>query len=185
MYILLLLEPVQLHHKFLILNLHCLYVLCFSLPSPSDFKFFLIQIDGAAHPCFFLIDGPSLVQCFRSLVLLASLAYTFTILHAIQYSMLNHDDSTTTQNPQTHDLTHYSASSSTNDTLATPSTARSAEKTGGRWNNQGINLLLNYVKQNCTLTTSRGTNLKKSDFNKAHDTVNRKMQLSVITNGDM
>ena len=80
---------------------------------------------------------------------------------------------------------YYSALSSTNDTLATPSTAGSAEKTGGRWNDQEINLLLNYVEQNCTLMTSRGTNLKKSDFNKAHDTVNRKMQLSVITNGDM
>ena len=78
------------------------------------------------HPCFSLMDRPSLVQCFCSLVLLASLAYTFTILHAIQYSMLNHDDSTTTQNPQDHDLTHYSALSSTNNTLATPSTAGSS-----------------------------------------------------------
>ena len=78
------------------------------------------------------MDRPSLVQCFCSLVLLASLAYTFTILHAIQYSMLNHDDSTTTQNPQDHDSTHYSALSSTNDTLATPSTAGTAEKTGGQ-----------------------------------------------------
>ena len=134
----------------------------------------LIQIDGAAHPCFSLMDRPSIVQCFHSLVFLASLAYTITILHTIQYSMLNHDDSTTTQNPQDHDSTHYSALSSTNDTLATPSTAGSAEKTGGRWNDQEINLLLNYVEQNCTLTTSRGTNLKKSDFNKARDTVKSK-----------
>ena len=98
----------------------------------------LIQIDGAAHPCFSLMDRPSIVQCFHSLVFLASLAYTITILHTIQYSMLNHDDSTTTQNPQDHDLTHYSALSSTNDTMATPSTAGSAEKTGGRWNDQEI-----------------------------------------------
>ena len=120
------------------------------------------------------MDGPSLVQRFHSLVLLASLAYTFTILHAIQYSMLNHDDSTTTQNPQTHDSTHYSASSSTNDTLAASNTAGSAEKTGGQWNNQETNLLLNYVERNCTLMTSRGTNLKKYDFNKAHDMVKSK-----------
>ena len=33
------LEPVQLRRKFPILNLQCLYMLCFSLPSPSDFKF--------------------------------------------------------------------------------------------------------------------------------------------------
>ena len=39
--------------------------------------------------------------------------------------------SSPTQNPQDHDLTHYSALSSTNDTLATPSTAGTAEKTGG------------------------------------------------------
>ena len=52
--------------------------------------------------------------------------------------------------------------------------AGSAEKTGGQWNDQEINLLLNYVRQNCTLMTSRDTNLKKSDFNKAHDMVKSK-----------
>ena len=88
--------------------------------------------------------------------------------------MLNHDDSTTTQNPQDHDLTHYSALSAANDTLAIPSTAGTAEKTGMRLNDQEINLFLNYVKQHCTLMTSRDTNLKKSDFNKAHDMVKSK-----------
>ena len=99
------------------------------------------------------MEGPSLVQCFHFIISLVSLAYTFTVLHAIQYSMQNHDDSTT-QNPQGHDLTHYSALSSTHDTLATTSTVGTAEKTSGWWTEQEIDLLLNYVERNSILTTA-------------------------------
>jgi PKD repeat protein len=126
------------------------------------------------RPCFSVMDseGQSLIQRFRYILSIASLAYTFTILHAIQYSMQDHDDNdSTTQNP---DLTQYSASSSTHDTPATTSTAGTAEKTTGRWTDQEIDLLLNYVEGNCILTTARGITLKKSDFNKAHDMVKTK-----------
>ena len=110
--------------------------------------------------------SPSLVQRFRSIVCLASLTYTFTVLHAIQYSMQNHDS--TTQNPQEPDSesTHYSALSSTHDTLATSSSAGTSEKTS-RWTDQEISLLLDYVEQNSLLNTRRGINLKKAEFTKA------------------
>jgi hypothetical protein len=127
----------------------------------------------AVHPCFSLMEGPSLVQQFRSIVSLASLAYIFTVLHSIQYTMRNLDDSTN-QNPQDHDSTHHSALSSTNDTLATTSTSGTAEKTSGRWTEHEIDLLLSYVEQNSILTTARGLNLKKSEFNKARDTIKSK-----------
>jgi PKD repeat protein len=82
--------------------------------------------------------------------------------------MQDHDDNnSTTQNPQDHDLTQYSASSSTHDTPATTSTAGTAEKTTGQWTEQEINLFLNYVKENCILTTARDLNMKRSEFNKA------------------
>ena len=126
-------------------------------------------------PCFSLMERSSLIQCFRYIISLASLAYTFTILHTIQYSMQDHDDdNSTSRNLQYHDLTHHSASSSSHDALATTSTAGTSEKTSGRWTEQEINLLLNYVEGNCVLTTTRGLSLKKSDFNRACDMVKSK-----------
>jgi hypothetical protein len=89
--------------------------------------------------------------------------------------MQDHDDNnSTTQNPQDHDSTQYSASSFTHNTPATTSTAGTAEKTTGWWTEQEINLLLNYVEENCILTTARGLNMKKSEFNKARDMVKSK-----------
>ncbi len=57
---------------------------------------------------------------------------------------------------------------------AAASTTGSVEKTSGRWTNDEVKLLLGYVEANCILTTARGLNLKKSDFNKAHNTVKTK-----------
>jgi hypothetical protein len=113
----------------------------------------------------------SLIQRFCNIISVATLAYTFTSLHAIQYSMYHHaeaaesDDETTTgaRNPQ----------SSTHDILA-ETTGSAAEKTSGRWTTDEINLLLDYIEANCVLTTARGLNLKKSQFNKARDTVKTK-----------
>jgi hypothetical protein len=125
-------------------------------------------------PCFSLMEGPSLIQSFQYIVSLASLAYTFTLLHTIQHSMQDHDEnhSAITQNQQDYDSTH--ASSSTHHSLATSSTAGTAEKTTGRWSEQETNLLLDYVERKCILTTPRGLNLKKSEFNGARDMVKSK-----------
>lgn len=122
------------------------------------------------RPCFPLMEGPSLVQRFRYIVSLASLAYTFTILHAIQYSMQAQGQEPQDDDPQsmTEDYsTHRSASLSTHDTPATTSAAGTSEKTSNRWTDQEINLLITYVEGNCVLTTKRGSILKKSQFNKA------------------
>jgi hypothetical protein len=88
----------------------------------------------------------------------------------------DYENDTTTQSPQLdHDSTHPSASSSTaNDTPATTSTSENLDKTSGRWTENEIKLLLDYVEENCTLTTARGLNLKKSEFNQAHATVKSK-----------
>ena len=105
------LEPVQLRRKFPILKLWCLYLLGFLLPLPLIFKIwcavFEIQcVSTTLCPCFSLMERSSLIQRFRYIISLASLAYTFTILHTIQYSMQDHDDdNSTSRNLQDHDLT--------------------------------------------------------------------------------
>jgi hypothetical protein len=122
-------------------------------------------------------DRHSLIRHFRQILSLASLAYIFTSIHAIQYSMRDHsDDNDTALNPQDTDSTHFSASSSAHNIpqAATTSNTEISEKTSGRWSNNEIMLLLDYVEENCTLTTARGLNLKKSDFNKARNTVKTK-----------
>ena len=165
--------PLQLSDSRLLLFVHAVFLLAVavrSLKSDSDASLSMVL---AARPCFSLMEGPPLVQQFRSIILLASLAYTFTNLHAIQYSMQNHDDSaeSTTQNQQDNDS---SALLSTRDTLATTSTTETAEKASGRWTDQEVYLLLDFVEQNSILTTARGLNLKKSEFNRARDKVKSK-----------
>jgi hypothetical protein len=81
------------------------------------------------------------------------------------------DDNSITQN---QDSTHQSASSSTRDTLATSSTTGTSEKTRSKWTDQEISLLLDYVEKNIILTTARGLNLKKSEFNQARNFVKTK-----------
>ena len=119
------------------------------------------------------MDRHTLLQRFRYVISLASLAYTFTTLHTIQYSMRDHDENnnTTAQTPPDLDSTSYS---STHNTPATTSISENIEKTSNRWSETEINLLLDYVEKNSILTTARGLNLKKSEFNKARDTVKSK-----------
>lgn len=132
------------------------------------------------------MDEQTLLQHFRHIISFASLAYTFTTLHTIQYySMRDHSDNNdttaqTTDHDSTtqttdHDSTNFSAqaSSSTHDTPASIGT-ENVEKASGRWTDTEISLLLDYVEENCVLMTARGLNLKKSQFNKARDVVKSK-----------
>ena len=127
-------------------------------------------------------DNHTLLQRFRYITSLASLAYTFTTLHTIQYAMRDHDNDTP-QPPQPDDSTEASSSaapvttntssSAAHDTIAT-TTSKSLEKTSGRWTENEVTLLLDYVEGHCVLTTARGLSLKKSDFNKARTFVKSK-----------
>ena len=117
----------------------------------------------------------TLLQRFHQIISLASLAYTFTTLHTIQYSMRDHDyNNNTAQTQQDHNSMNLSAS--TYDTPPTTGTSETIEKSTGssRWTETEIKLLLDYVEENCTLTTARGLNLKKSEFNKAREIVKSK-----------
>lgn len=122
----------------------------------------------------------SLIQCFREIISLASLAYAFSSIHAIQYSMLDHNmdttDDTDDQNLQDNDMASHSGSTSTgtHNPPTIPNTSSSSEKTSGRWTDDEIHLLLDYVSVNCTLNTPRGLSLKKSEFNKARNIVKSK-----------
>jgi hypothetical protein len=124
------------------------------------------------------MDRHLLIQRFRHIISLSSLAYTFTILHAIQYSMRDHDNDndSTAQTAGDHDSTNISTSTTQNtvDTPATASTSGNIERTSNRWTDDEIKLLIDYVEANCTLTTTRGLVLKKSEFNKARTTVKTK-----------
>lgn len=122
------------------------------------------------------MDRHTLLDRFRSITSLASLAYTFTILHTIQYSMRDHDNNnnTTAQTPQDNDSTNQSTSMY--DSPATTSMSETIEKSSasGRWTDDEVKLLLEFVEANCTLTTARGLNLKKSEFSKARTMVKSK-----------
>ena len=121
---------------------------------------------------------------FCHIVSLASLAYIFSAIHAIQYSLLESDYNT--MDPNGEDPTHHTLqetaaltsyldfTSSTPNTSNPANTSSSSGKASGHWTDQEITLLLNYVEAHCSLNTSRGLNLKKSQFNKARDTVKSK-----------
>ena len=83
--------------------------------------------------CFSLMDGHPLIQHFCHILSFASLAYTFTTLHTIQYSMQDHcnNNNTMAQTTEDHNSTNFSASSSTQDTPASVSTSENIEKTSG------------------------------------------------------
>ena len=146
----------------------------------------------------------TLVRQFRQVVFLASLVCAFSTIHAIQYySQLDHDsdmdesdqddtgnnnedmDDTdnnnedindTDNNNEYHNLqsTCYSDYTSIHDTSNPADTSSNSGKANGRWTDQEISLLLDYIEENCSLHTPRGLNLKKSQFNKARDTVKSK-----------
>lgn len=120
------------------------------------------------HSCFYLMDKHT--PLFRYIISLASLAYTFTVLHTIQYSMRNSVD--TTQTPQDYESTN--PSTSTHDSFATTSMSENTEKSNNRWTDHEVKQLLDYVAANCTLTTGRGLSLKKSEFSKVRATIKSK-----------
>jgi len=125
-------------------------------------------------PSFSLMDQHSLIQHFHHIISVASLTYTFTTLHTIQYLMWDHDHNTTAEPTEDHVLTNISALSSTHDTPTTTSASENIENTSSQWTEDEIHLLLDFVKANCILMTARGLNLKKSEFNKARATVKSK-----------
>ena len=141
------------------------------------------------------MDKDLLLQYFCYITSLSSLAYTFTALHTIQYAMQDHDDNDTTTT-QDYDPDHSQAASTfTHDSQpATTSTSESMKKSSGWWTDNEVKLLLDYIESNCTLTTTRGLTLKKSEFNKARATVKLKdanqchykwgrVCISIINNG--
>ena len=137
---------------------------------PSVFE---VIAASSSMPCSFLMDAHTLRQQFRHVVSLASLAYIFSCIHAIQYSLLDHDmDDNSTSNQETS----HSDFTSTHDTSYPADTSSNSGKanTTGRWTDQEITLLLDYIEAHCPLSTSRGLSLKKTQFNKARDTVKSK-----------
>jgi hypothetical protein len=127
-------------------------------------------------PCFFLMDAHNLRQQFRHVVSLASLAYIFSCIHAIQYSLLDHDMDDNSEYHSNLQETSHSDFTSTHDTSNPADTSSNPGKANatGRWTDQEITLLLDYVEAHCPLSTSRGLSLKKTQFNKARDTVKSK-----------
>ena len=134
---------------------------------------------AAAAPCSFLIETNTLMRHFRNVVSLASLAYIFSGIHAIQYSLLqleaasdyNMDDSDTGNN--NHNLQEPGNASSSH-TSNPADTSSNSWKASGCWTDQETSLLLDYVEAHCPLNTSRGLNLKKTHFNKAREVVKSK-----------
>ena len=127
------------------------------------------------------MDNHTLLQQFRYILSLASLAYTFTALHTIQYyTMANSNRRSATTQPTPPDPSHPtnpSASASSSGSQATPATTSAPinqEKNNGRWTDEEIKLLLDYVSANCALTTARGLSLKKTAFSQAHAIVKTK-----------
>ena len=88
--------------------------------------------------------------------------------------MRDHDNINNQLLQPDHDSIGPSASSSAAHDTLTTTTSENLEKTSGRWTKNKITLLLDYVKKNCILTTARGLNLKKLEFNKARTVVKSK-----------
>lgn len=121
------------------------------------------------------MDAHTLIRQFRHIVSLTSLACVFSGIHTIQYSLLDHDmDDIEDRNLQENDSTSHSGFTSTPDTSNPADTSSNSGKASGCWTDQEITLLLDYVEAHCSLNTSRGLNLKKTQFNKARDTVKSK-----------
>ena len=123
------------------------------------------------------MDAHSLKRQFRYVVSLASLAYIFSGIHAIQYSQLGYD-SMDDNDSHDHHLepasTSYSDFTSTHDTSTPADNSSISGKASGRWTEQEISLLLDYVEAHCPLESPSGLNLKKTHFKKARDTVKTK-----------
>jgi len=146
------------------------------------------------------VDANTLLRLrqFHNVVSLASLAYIFSGIHAIQFSLRNlntdsdydsdsESDSDMDTGDNTEDPTHPSHSRDAPHSDFTPTSSNPADiststsnpgkanaSASGRWTDQEISLLLDYIEGNCPLTTSRGIGLKKTHFNKAHETIKSK-----------
>jgi hypothetical protein len=118
----------------------------------------------------------TLLRRFRHIVSLASLAYIFSAIHAIQFSLLdiNMDDDTgnNTVDTGSEDQSGWQNS----DFISTNETSSNSGKTkdSGRWTDREISLLLDYVEAHCPLNTKKGLNLTKTQFNKAGETIKSK-----------
>ena len=55
----------------------------------------ITTVAALSDSCYFFMDRHPLLQHFHYIILLASLAYIFTALHTIQYTMQDHDDNNT------------------------------------------------------------------------------------------
>ena len=122
------------------------------------------------------MDAHTLIRQFCHVVSFTSLACVFSGIHKIQYSLLDHNmmDVIENCNLQENDSTSHSGFTSTPNTSNPANTSSNSGKASGCWTDQEITLLLNYVKTHCSLNTPRGLNLKKTQFNKAQDTVKSK-----------
>ena len=77
------------------------------------------------------MDKHTLLQRFHYITSLASLAYTFTTLHTLQYAMRDHDNVNNQLLQPDHDLIGPSASSSAAHDTLTTTTSENLEKTSG------------------------------------------------------
>jgi hypothetical protein len=80
----------------------------------------------------------TLMKHFRQIISFASLAYTFTTLHTLQYYSMR-DNNITDQMTEDHDSTNFSASSSTHNTPASISGTDATEiieKSSSRWSDK-------------------------------------------------
>ena len=126
------------------------------------------------------MDPHTLAKQFRHVVSLASLAFIFSSIHALQYSLLDYDatmeNSENQTSPQDNASTSHLNFTSTpsHDTSTSNPADTSSSSVKGRWTDQEINQLLTYVEAHCPLNTSRGISLKKTHFNKAHTFIKTK-----------
>ncbi len=128
------------------------------------------------------MDPRILVQQFREIVSLASIAYTLTTLQVIS-AAINNPDSLRLVEPiddhyhnsdmETESVTGMSTASTASATSNTtpPSAGTTEQRTNRYWTHDEILLLLDHVEKCCTLTTARGTNLKASEFRQASTTI--------------
>ena len=134
------------------------------------------------------MDTHALAQHFCHVISLASLAYISSGIYAIQYSSVNYNMdgiNIKDHNPQENDSTSHSGFTSTPDTSDPADTASSSGKASGCWTDQEITLLLDCVEVYCSLNTTRGLNLKKTQFSKATTQSNQKMLYNATTSGAM
>ena len=131
------------------------------------------------------MDAHTLIWQLCHMISLTSLACVFSGVHTVQYSLLNHDMNDIEDcNLQKNDSTSHSGFTSTPDTSNPANTSSNSGKASGHWTDQEITLLLDHVEAHCSFNTLSGLNLKKTQFNKAHDTVKAKdSKLSVLRPG--